>query len=71
MIGLIGEGQEIHLGEESGMELWSKALDQYTIKWTVYCPEKLKSKFAKQELEVVKKFNLTTSLIINQVITLQ
>lgn len=71
LIGLIGEGQEIHLGEESGMELWSKALNQSTLKWTVHCPEKLKSNFAQQELEVVNEFNLTILLRTHQALTLQ
>lgn len=71
LIGLIGEGQEIHLGEESGIELWSNALIESTTKWTVHCPEKLKSNFAKQELEVVEEFNLTTSLRTHQALTLQ
>ncbi|WP_348811072.1 DNA/RNA helicase domain-containing protein [Flavobacterium maritimum] len=71
LIGLIGEGQEIHLGEESGMELWSNALNQSKTKWTVHCPEKLKSNFVKQGLEVVNEFNLTTSLRTHQALTLQ
>jgi hypothetical protein len=71
LIGLIGEGQEIHLGEESGIELWSDALNESATKWTVHCPEKLKSNFAQQELEVVEEFNLTTSLRTHQALTLQ
>ena len=71
LIGLIGEGQEIHLGEESGMELWSNALDQSSVKWTVHCPEKLKINFAQHELEFIDEFNLTTSLRTHQALTLQ
>ena len=71
LIGLIGEGQEIHLGEESGMSLWSNALNQSAVKWTVHCPEKLKSNFENQKLEIVEEFNLTTSLRTHQALTLQ
>ncbi len=71
LIGLIGEGQEIHLGEESGMSLWSNALNQSAVKWTVHCPEKLKSYFENQKLEIVEEFNLTTSLRTHQALTLQ
>ncbi|TRX32752.1 DUF2075 domain-containing protein [Flavobacterium sp. ZT3R18] len=71
LIGLIGEGQEIHLGEESGIELWSNALNQSTTKWVVHCPDKLKNEFAKQEVKVVEEFNLTTSLRTHESVTLQ
>lgn len=71
LIGLIGEGQEIHLGEESGIELWSNALNQSAVKWSVHCPEKLKSNFENQQLEIVEEFNLTTSLRTHQALTLQ
>lgn len=71
LIGLIGEGQEIYLGEESGIELWSNALNQSAMKWSVHCPEKLKSNFENQKLEIVEEFNLTTSLRTHQALTLQ
>lgn len=71
LIGLIGEGQEIHLGEESGIELWADALNQSMTKWTVHCPEKLKAVFQKQRVEVVGEFNLTTSLRTHQALRLQ
>lgn len=31
VVGLIGEGQEIHLGEESGIGLWNKAIEKQDI----------------------------------------
>jgi hypothetical protein len=40
MVGLIGEGQEIHLGEEAGIEQWNTALDAMHGHWTVHCPRK-------------------------------
>lgn len=71
LIGLIGEGQEIHLGEESGMDLWSTALKQSTKKWTVHCPEKLKANFINHKIEIIEEFNLTTSLRTHKASQLQ
>lgn len=71
LIGLIGEGQEIHLGEESGIKLWAEAIKQSEKKWTVHCPEKLKNKFEDQAVEIIEEFNLTTSLRTHQALTLQ
>lgn len=71
LIGLIGEGQEIHLGEETGMALWSEAINQSIKKWIIHCPEKLKNIFPSSEVEVAAEFNLTTSLRTHQAFTLQ
>jgi len=71
MIGLIGEGQEIHLGEESGMKLWSEALNQSPIEWKLHCPGKLGHHFDNFDTETVDAFNLTTSLRTHQALTLQ
>lgn len=38
---LVGEGQEIHNGENSGMEQWNDALNKSSIPWSVICPSKL------------------------------
>ena len=38
IIGLIGEGQEIHLGEEAGISQWNDALAAVPDDWTVVCP---------------------------------
>lgn len=45
MIALIGEGQEIHLGEESGLPQWNEALSKMEKPWIVHCPEKIASLF--------------------------
>lgn len=71
LIGLIGEGQEIHLGEESGMKLWADALLQSTEEWRIHCPENVSTYFDKKNVEIVEEFNLTTSLRTHQAITLQ
>lgn len=71
LIGLIGEGQEIHLGEESGISLWSDALEQSQTKWLISCPDKLTHNFKNHNVEVVETFNLTTSLRTHQALKLQ
>ena len=38
MVGLIGEGQEIHLGEEAGIIQWAQALENGAKRWVVHCP---------------------------------
>jgi DUF2075 family protein len=45
MVALIGEGQEIHLGEESGLPQWNDALSVMKKPWTVHCPEKIADNF--------------------------
>ena len=39
-VGLVGGGQEIHIGEEGGLSLWSSALRESAepARWTVHCP---------------------------------
>ena len=63
MIGLIGEGQEIHLGEESGIRQWNDAIAQSSHPWTVICPAHIASIFTSAaRCEVVEALNLNTSL---------
>ena len=45
LVGLIGEGQEIHLGEEGGLDLWSAAISASGGGWTVHCPEHIAGAF--------------------------
>jgi len=45
MVALIGEGQEIHLGEESGLPQWNDALAVMKKPWIVHCPEKIAEHF--------------------------
>jgi hypothetical protein len=71
LIGLIGEGQEIYLGEESGMVLWSEAINQSSNNWIIHCPEKLKDVFPGKVVHIEDAFNLTTSLRTHQAVTLQ
>ena len=47
---LVGEGQEIHNGENSGMELWNVALNKSCKHWEIVCPPDLFSFFDKKSL---------------------
>jgi hypothetical protein len=63
MVGLIGEGQEIYLGEEAGLTQWNAAIAQSGCSWTVHCPEKIAAVFAAAaETQSEERFNLTASL---------
>ncbi len=41
IVGLIGDGQEIHTGEEGGIELWYDAISKSNKKWDVFSAKKL------------------------------
>ena len=62
MVGLIGEGQEIHLGEEAGIGQWAEALAKSANQWTVHCPQKLASIFNADKVVFSERLDLTTSL---------
>ncbi|MCQ8213258.1 DUF2075 domain-containing protein [Cetobacterium somerae] len=64
-LGLIGEGQEIHHGEEQGIKLWREALRSSKKLWYVTCPESLKIYFEgldNVKIKIIKEFNLDSSL---------
>ena len=50
MLILVGEGQEIHNGENSGIGLWNEALNNGNKPWKVICPPKLAKVFAGQTM---------------------
>ncbi len=63
MVGLIGEGQEIYLGEEAGLSQWNDAIQKSSESWTVHCPRKIASTFESADrLETNESLNLDTSL---------
>lgn len=63
VIGLIGEGQEIHVGEEAGLTQWNDALKQAHAGWHVHLPPSASARFpAAHQLHVTDLLNLTTSL---------
>ena len=63
MVGLIGEGQEIHLGEEAGLRQWNDAIARMDEPWVVHCPNKLAGLFpAATRVERSDYLDLTASL---------
>ena len=62
---LVGEGQEIYNGENSGISLWDDALKKGNEDWEIACPAKLDSYFKDHKLlDNIEKdsFDLTVSL---------
>lgn len=63
MVGLIGEGQEIHLGEEAGLVQWNAAVASSEQPWFVHCPTKIATLFpAAAQVYGNDSLNLTVSL---------
>lgn len=63
MIGLISDGQEIHLGEESGLVQWNTAISQMNRPWVIYCPNQISSLFTSaNSVSIDDYLNLNTSL---------
>lgn len=63
MIGLIGEGQEIHLGEEAGLGQWNSAITRSNTSWIVHCPAHIAPLFtAAHQCHQRETLNLTTTL---------
>ena len=62
---LVGEGQEIHNGENSGIAQWNTAIDKSGAVWEIICPDKLLSVFPGKtiiESENRAALNLSMSL---------
>lgn len=63
VLGLVGEGQEIHIGEEAGIVQWRDALKIAKEDWVVVCPPALKQLFDDIcPVYEVKRLNLNISL---------
>jgi hypothetical protein len=63
MVGLIGEGQEIHVGEESGLVQWNDAIASVAEPWVVHCPARVRSVFsAAYDLRVEDSLDLSFTL---------
>ncbi len=62
LVGLIGEGQEIHLGEEGGLRLWSDAIKASSGDWTIHCPQHVTSVFDGQKVVVDDALELKVTL---------
>ena len=62
---LVGEGQEINKGENSGLILWNEAINKSQLDWDIICPDKLIPVFNEQRVVKTKsrnKLDLTVSL---------
>lgn len=62
---LVGEGQEIHNGENSGLAQWNTAIERSSLKWDILCPSKLDTVFsghAKLNIGDRNALNLSQSL---------
>jgi hypothetical protein len=62
MVGLIGTGQEIYVGEEGGLPLWSEAVNRSGVPWIVHCPAEIASVFTSSTVEVCGALNLDQTL---------
>jgi hypothetical protein len=64
LVGLVGEGQEIHSGEEAGIVQWRQAASapNATEDWLVHCPPKLADTFAGLPAMTHERLDLTVSL---------
>jgi hypothetical protein len=61
-IGLVGEGQEIHVGEEAGIGQWADALAKSDADFTVHVPPRLAPVFGAHTTLADPRLDLTTSL---------
>ena len=62
IVGLIGEGQSIHVGEEVGLKLWKNAIEKSGKDWRIFCPEKLESTFSEFNTVFHNELDLTRTL---------
>jgi len=68
LVGLIGHGQEIHTGEEAGIDGWFNALksEHATSSWTVYSPPRFSSAFPGQVVVELPELDLNHTLRCKQ-----
>jgi len=64
VVGLIGGGQEIHVGEEGGIAQWRRAIEQSPrrAEWTIHAPAHLEQEFAGLATSWEMSFNLDTEI---------
>jgi hypothetical protein len=63
LVGLVGEGQEIHSGEEGGIGQWREAVEASgSATWEIHCPPRLADDFAGLNVSVHRELDLTVSL---------
>jgi len=62
LVGLIGQGQEIHLGEEGGLKQWDDAVAKSDGDWVIHCPSRLASLFRGKDVRINDALDLSTTL---------
>jgi hypothetical protein len=64
IVGLLGHGQEIHVGEEAGIGQWHTAVcaPNATQRWTVHAPPRVADDFTNVEVITHDELDLTISL---------
>lgn len=62
LVGLIGQGQEIHLGEEGGLELWNDAITASGGDWVIHCPKAIADFFPGRRVIIDDALNLSMTL---------
>jgi hypothetical protein len=62
LVGLVGDGQEIHSGEEGGLVQWADALSASSHRWEVHCPPRLAEVFASFPVKSVGRLDLNRSM---------
>jgi schlafen family protein len=64
LVGLVGDGQEIHSGEEAGLGQWRDAAQSpnATLPWKVHCPPKLADTFAGLPVQAHERLDLKVSM---------
>ena len=64
VVGLVGSGQEIHVGEEGGLGLWKRAIERSPRggDWTVHGPEALRGIFRGLGFEADNALNLDVTI---------
>lgn len=62
LVGLVGDGQEIHGGEEGGLGQWADAIRHADADWQVLCPPRLAGTFADLDVAGLSELDLSRSL---------
>jgi DUF2075 family protein len=64
LVGLVGDGQEIHAGEEAGIAQWREATSRPNAseRWRVHCPPRLGGSFAGLDVTEHAALDLTVTL---------
>ena len=62
LVALLGEGQQIHLGEEEGMRQWQEGVSEASVSWQVHGPARLKACFEGLDFWPDDVLDLDTSL---------